>query len=37
MLENGILPDLPKAVDQVIRVVRQPGELEEADHQVPVI
>ena len=36
MLKNKIPPDLLKAVDQTIRVVRKPGELEETNHQVPV-
>ena len=35
MLINRILPNLLKAVDQIVGVVWKPRELEEADHQVP--
>ena len=35
MLNNRILPNLLKAVDQIVWVVWEPRELEEANHQVP--
>ena len=35
MLNNRLLPDLLKAVDQIVWVVWEPRELEEANHQVP--